>query len=89
MHYSTIRRTLVEKLHYSMKVLAAIAKQQCEEEEIRFLQALEILLQSCPDRLLMVDETHKDRNAARRRRGWCRRGNSDTVNVKEWYENTA
>ena len=88
-HYSTIRKTLVEKLGYSMKVLATIAKHQCKVEEIRYLQALDILLQSCPDRLLMVDETHKDRNAGRRRRGWCHRGNANTVNVKEWYENTA
>ena len=41
-HYSTIRRCLVEKLHYSMKVLQTIAKQQCEQDEIRFLQAVKI-----------------------------------------------
>ena len=88
-HYSTICRTLKEKLSYSLQVLSTIAKRQCEDEETRFLEALDMLLQSCPDRLLMVDETHKDRNAARRRRGWCRRGNGDAAVVREWFDNVA
>ena len=71
-HYSTICRTLKEKLEYSLQVLTTIAKQQSKDEETRYLQALNQLLQCCPERLIMVDETHKDRNAARRRRGWCR-----------------
>eukprot|EP00555_Chaetoceros_dichaeta_P014713 CAMPEP_0198271402 /NCGR_PEP_ID=MMETSP1447-20131203/49036_1 /TAXON_ID=420782 /ORGANISM="Chaetoceros dichaeta, Strain CCMP1751" /LENGTH=163 /DNA_ID=CAMNT_0043963973 /DNA_START=160 /DNA_END=648 /DNA_ORIENTATION=- len=62
-HYSTIRRCMDEKLGYSMKVLQTVAKQKCEQDEIRFLQAFEILLQSCPERLVTIDETHKDRNA--------------------------
>ena len=86
-HYSTIWRSLKEKLDYSLQVLSTIAKQQCEDEETRYLQALEILLQSCPDRLVMVDESHKDRNAARRRRGWRRKGSGDAAVVKEWFNN--
>ena len=85
-HYSTIRRCFVEKLGYSMKVLQTVAKQQCEADEIRFLQALEIMLQSCPDRLVTIDETHKDRNAARRRRGWGKKGNMDGGVLNEWFQ---
>ena len=33
-HYSTIRRCLVDKMGYSLKVLQTIAKQQCEVNEI-------------------------------------------------------
>jgi transposase len=31
----------------------------------------------------MIDETHKDRNAARRRRGWKRRNSN--AEIQEWY----
>ena len=88
-HHSTIRRCLVEKLGYSMKILETVAKQQCEMDEIRFLQALEIYLQSDTERLITIDETHKDRNAGRRRRGWKLKGNSAGVTIKTWFENVA
>ena len=45
-HHSTIRRYLVDRLGYLMKVLQTIAKQRCEIDEIRFLQAMDIHLQS-------------------------------------------
>ena len=88
-HYSTTRRSLVEKLDYSMKVLQTIAKQQCEQDEIRFLQAMEIYLQSNPDRRITIDEMYRDRNAARRRRGWGHKGNFGGVTVKAWFDNIA
>ena len=50
---------------------------------------MEIYLQSRPERLVTIDETHKDRNAARRRRGWGRKGNAGGVTVKAWFENAA
>jgi len=59
-NYSTIRRCLLDKLGYSMQVLQTIAKQQCEVDKIIFLQAMELYLQSYPDRLITIDETHKD-----------------------------
>ena len=34
-HYSTIRRCLVEKLQYSLQVLQTIAMQQSEANEVR------------------------------------------------------
>ena len=43
-HYSTVRRCMGEKLGYSLKVLQTVAEQQCEIDEIRFLEALDILL---------------------------------------------
>ena len=88
-HYSTIRQCLVEKIGYSMKVLLTVARQQCKTNEIRYLQALEILLQSCPERMVTIDETHKGRNAARRRRGWGKKGNTDGAVMKEWFESCA
>ena len=75
-----------QTLTSSMNVLQTVAKQQCEQDEIRFLQALEILLQSCPELLVTIDESHKDRNAARRRRGWSKKGNTDVVALNEWCE---
>jgi len=63
-HPSTIWRYMTEGLGYSQQVLLAMAKQQCTEDEHRFKVALSILLQGCPERLVTVDETHKDRNDA-------------------------
>ena len=69
--------------------MQTIAKQQCEQDEIRFLQAMEIYLQAKAERLITIDETHRDRNAARRRRGWGHKGNLGGVTVKAWFENVA
>ena len=57
-----------------------------EADEIRFLQALSILLQDCPERLVLIDETHKDRNASRKRRGWSRR-NCENIVSRKWFQN--
>ena len=73
-HHS-VDNAWVENLDYSMKVLHTVAAQKCEKNENRFLQAMELYLQSCPDRLITIDETQRDRNAARRRRGWGKKGN--------------
>ena len=54
--YSTIWCCVVDKLGYSMKVFQSVVKQQCEIDEIRFHQALEMLLQSCPERLVIIDK---------------------------------
>ena len=83
-HPSTIWRYMTERLSYSQQVLETLAKQQCVEDEHRFKLALALLLQGCPERLVTVDETHKDRNAARRRRGWARR-NSGGLQTREWF----
>ena len=45
-----------------------------------------MLLQGDASRLITIDETHKDRNASRRRKGWAYQ-NSGGAKVKEWYRN--
>ena len=85
-HQSTIWKYMTNNLNYTLQSLTRRALQQDEESRRKFQEALALLLQGDPDRLITVDETHKDRNAARRRRGWGRR-NSGGVNLKEWYKN--
>ena len=34
----------------------------------------------------MINETHKDRNAARRRRGWGKKVNTDGAVINEWSD---
>ena len=80
----TIWRYVSKYLGYSLQTLASIAKQQSEIERNTFKNALEILLDGKPEMLIMVDETHKDRNAARRRKGWGKR-NSGGVSLNAWY----
>ena len=86
LHYSTVWKYVHGKLNYSLQALTTRAKQQCEDDQERFLQALAVLLQECPERLITIDETHKDRNASRRRRGWALK-NSGGVNAAEWFRN--
>jgi hypothetical protein len=46
-----------------------------------------LLLQGQPEILVLIDETHKDRNAsACRRRGWGKK-NSGGVRLRQWYKN--
>lgn len=80
---STIQGYLTGKLNYSLRVLSEIAKQRNEEDQISFLNALDIRLQGYPEWLIMIDKTHKDRNAARRRRRWKRR--NTTAEINEWH----
>ena len=88
-HHSTIQKYLIEKSGYSMKVSDTVANRQCEMDEIRFLQALEVYLQSDTERLITIDETHKDRNAGRRRRCWKYKGNGAGVTIRTWFDNVA
>ena len=80
---STIWTYMTNKLGYSLKVLSDVAKQRSKDEEIAFMNCLECMLQECPDRLIIVDETHKDRNASRRRRGYAKRNTDAETN--QWY----
>lgn len=70
---SGIWKVMTDKLELSLKVLSEKAKQRSLLEEARSLNVLTILLGGDPRMLICVDETHKDRNAARRRRGWSKR----------------
>ena len=85
---STLWRYITNELGLTLQVLTTRAKQQCEISRSRFTAALSFILQNCPERLVMVDETHKDRNAARRRRGWGRRNARGGIKLAEWFKNT-
>ena len=50
---------------------------------------MEVYLQGDAERLITIDEMHKDRNAARRRRSWGRKGNTQGVRLKTWFDNVA
>jgi len=83
---STLWKYIRTYLGKTLQVMNRKAAQQCEETQEQFKRALELLLQGDPERLLLVDETHKDRNAARRRRGWGRRNNKLGQSIiSEWY----
>ena len=66
---STIWSYLSGKLGYSLRVLMDVGKQRNKDDEIAFLNALNLRLQGCPERLVMIDKMHKDRNASRRKQG--------------------
>ena len=59
-----------DKLGYSLRVQSDVVKQRNKAEEETFLDALEIMLEGCPECLVMMGKTHKDQNTARRRREW-------------------
>ena len=62
---TTIWRYMTEWLEYNQQVLTTLAKQQCEGGDSRFKVAFALLLQGYLERLVTVDETHKDQNSAR------------------------
>ena len=82
LHYSTIHRYITHHFNYTLQSIAVCARQQCKKDQNAFVTSLRILLQGYPDRLVMIDETHKNRSASWRRRGWsiCNFGG---VRVKE------
>ena len=69
---STISRTLRQKLNYSLKVCYERATQQCEALRGCYRSAVHGYLDNHkdPPMLIFIDETHKDKNASRRRRAW-------------------
>ena len=58
----------------------------CEQTRDEFKLALELTLFERPDLLVLVDETHRDRNASRRRRGYGRR-NGGGLKFRRWFRN--
>ena len=67
-HHTTLWRYITENLNYSLQCLNEKALQQSEVARDDFKRNLHRSLQDRPEMLVMVDQTHKDRNAARRRR---------------------
>jgi len=69
---SSIHRILVHRLQYRLLVVNEMARQRNSAERLRYRE--DIAAVPDPAMLIFLDETHKDRNAARRRRAWGPRG---------------
>jgi hypothetical protein len=73
---TTIWRTL--RGHgYRLKVYNEVAQQQDAAERCEYREAMAQI--SDPRMFIFIDETHKDRNAARRRRAWGKRGKKNNI----------
>ena len=84
--YSSLWRHITHKLNDSLQSLTEIASQQCELTRVEFKQALDLALREKPEMLCMVDETHHDRNASRRRWGYGKR-NGGGLKIDTWFKN--
>jgi len=82
---STIYTTLKEKVGYSLQVCYDSAAQRDEVERQRYKAALNALVRN-PEQVIVIDETHKDRNASRRRKAWGPR-NSGGLALRRWFRN--
>ena len=81
--HMAVYRILTDKLRTSLQVCTEVATQRNKEERRQYRHALDLLVQH-PNQVLVLDETHKDRNASRRRRGWGKR-NGDGVKIRRWF----
>ena len=81
----TVYRCLHDRLDYRMLVIQEIAAQRNEEDREQFKRALMEIVEH-PEMLCFVDETHKDRNASRRKKAWGKRGRK--LELHRWFENT-
>ena len=86
LNHATIWRYMSKYLNYSLQSLTELASQQCEIKRDEFRYQMDIILLENPDLLVMVDETHRDRNASRRRRGYGRR-NGGGLMFRRWFKN--
>ena len=66
---SSIYRCLHDWLDYRILAVQEIALQRNEEDMELFKSALLEVLDH-PEMLILVDETHKDKDASRRKRAW-------------------
>ena len=82
---STVYRTIYCKLGYTLQVCYESAKQRDELERKRYSIALKSLVKNV-DQVIVIDETHKDKRASRRRRAWGVR-NGGGVRLRKWFKN--
>jgi hypothetical protein len=71
--YSSVYRALTKGLHYSRKVINEKASQAVQKEKDNFVETLKHLMKK-PEMAIFIDESNKDRKAARRKYGWSRVG---------------
>jgi hypothetical protein len=83
---SSVYRILTQKLSISLQVCVEVATQRNELQRYQYRLALDILVQH-PKQVIVLDETHKDKNASRRRRGWGKR-NGGGVKINRWFNET-
>ena len=76
---STIWKTLVTRCGYSLRVANMKAAQR--DESLRHQYRTALSMYDDPAMFVFIDETHKDRNAARRRRAWGPRGANNDVDA--------
>ena len=86
-HDSTIWRTLKKKCKYSLQVVTERAKQQDQDELDEYHMALHEKVYD-PSMVVFIDETARDRNAARRRRHWSKRRKTPLSRTFFMGENT-
>ena len=55
LHYTTIWNYITNKMGYSLQTITPVAKQQCHEDQERFLFALHLQLQGNPSHLITID----------------------------------
>ena len=70
---------LTEKCNYRLKVYTDIALQRNEQERNHFRHALNLMVTN-PERVILIDETARDKNSSRRRRMWALRGQKAEFN---------
>ena len=74
---STISTLLRKRLGYSLRVITAKAVQRDEERRLEY--RLQLAMYGRPEVFIFIDETHKDRNASRRRLAWGKRGEDNEI----------
>ena len=77
---STLSRTLRCTLRYSLRVIQEKAAQRDAEERAAFQLMARDLVPNA-DMWIYIDETHKGRNEARRRKAWAPRGRNNDISV--------
>ncbi len=78
---ASISRQLRCVLKFSLKVISEKAIQQCQEERANYQFSREIHIKH-PNMCVFIDETHKSKNASRRRRFWGPRGQPSVAYTK-------
>ena len=85
---STIWKYITCHLNYPLQSLSSsIASQQCFATRVEFQNTLgSLLLNKIPELLIIIDETHKDWNAARTRRWRYGEKNCGGLKLNAWYK---